>query len=107
LNKVAWALATSSDNEMRDGVRAVALATKACELTRYKVPKMIDTLAAAYAETGDFDSAIKWSEKALAMLDEANEKRWRPGFSRALENYRAKMPMRQHADRDGLTSNAE
>ena len=57
LNNFAWVLATSPDDSVRDGKRAIELATKACELTEYKEPHILSTLAAAYAETGDFDTA--------------------------------------------------
>ena len=78
LNNLAWVLATSPDDELRDGKRAIELATKACELTEYKKPHILSTLAAAYAETGDFDKAREWSDKSIevnrADLDEAQKK---------------------------------
>jgi tetratricopeptide (TPR) repeat protein len=67
LNNLAWVLATSPVDELRDGKRAVRLATKAAELTGYQTPHILSTLAAAYAETGDYESAIKWSEKAVEL----------------------------------------
>lgn len=67
LNNLAWVLATSPVDEVRDGQRAVQLATKAGELSAYQMPHILSTLAAAYAETGDFDSAMKWSEKAVEL----------------------------------------
>ena len=67
LNNFAWVLATSPDDNLRDGKRAIQLATQACELTEYKLAHILSTLAAAYAETGDFDSAVKWSTKAVEI----------------------------------------
>jgi len=51
-NNFAWLLATCPDAKLRDGRKAVELATKACELNQWKSPDLIDTLAAAYAEAG-------------------------------------------------------
>jgi tetratricopeptide (TPR) repeat protein len=65
LNNFAWVLATSPDDELRDGKRAVELATKAAEMSDYQTPHVLSTLAAAYAETGDFDAAKKWSTKSI------------------------------------------
>jgi len=67
LNNYAWTLATSPFDNIRDGARAVELATKACELTEFKQPHILSTLAAAYAETGDFEKAVEWSQKAVDM----------------------------------------
>ena len=75
LNNFAWVLATSPDDKLRDGARAVKLATKAAEATGYETPHILSTLAAAYAETGDFENAAKWSQKAVELsqkdVDEA------------------------------------
>jgi tetratricopeptide (TPR) repeat protein len=65
LNNLAWLLATSPDDDLRDGKRAIDLATKACEETTWKEAHVISTLAAAYAETGDFDNARKYARKAV------------------------------------------
>ena len=63
---LAWLLAVCPDASVRNGRKAVEYATKACELSGWKDPYWFDTLAAAYAEIGDFDDAVKWENKSLA-----------------------------------------
>jgi tetratricopeptide (TPR) repeat protein len=65
LNNLAWVLSTSPKDEIRDGKRALELALEACELTSYGESHILSTLAAAYAETGDFEKAKEWSGKAV------------------------------------------
>ncbi len=67
LNNWAWTLATSDKDEVRDGKKAVELALKACEVSEYKKPHILSTLAAAYAEDGDFENAKKWAAKAVEI----------------------------------------
>lgn len=68
----AWVLATASRDELRDGKAAVALAARENEVTGYRVSRYLETLAAAYAEAGDFRSAVKW-EKAAMTAPDAND----------------------------------
>jgi len=66
-NARAWLMATAPDPQMRDGKKAVESATRACVMTSWNDPDMLGTLAAAYAETGDFADAIKWQQKAVDL----------------------------------------
>ncbi len=58
-------LATCPDRDLRDGKKAVELATKACELTKWNDSDSLSALAAAYAEVGDFKMAVEWQKKAM------------------------------------------
>jgi tetratricopeptide (TPR) repeat protein len=65
LDELAWLFATYPDSRSRDGTEAVRLSEHACDLTEHKIPALLDTLAAAYAEARDFPRAISAAEEAL------------------------------------------
>jgi tetratricopeptide (TPR) repeat protein len=90
-NALGWFLSVCPVDGIRDGKRAVQLATLACELSDWKNPDYLDTLSAACAETGDFASAIKWEQKCLENGPSAELKE-RVGKQMAL--YENKRPIR-------------
>jgi tetratricopeptide (TPR) repeat protein len=90
-NGRAWLWATCPDEKCRDGKRAIESATRACELTDWKDTLLFDTLAAAYAEAGNFDAAVKCQVKALELLAKDDERN-RKDFEARLTLYRAKKP---------------
>jgi len=55
------------DPVFRDGKSAIEDARRCCELSGWKVSRMISTLACAYAEAGEFEEAVKWIENAISM----------------------------------------
>ncbi len=67
LNALAQILATASDDSIRNGTEALDLARRANRLTGDQHPAILATLAAALAETGDFDQATAVAERALAI----------------------------------------
>src|SRR5262249_59920817 len=64
-DNLAWVLATCPDSKVRDGAKAVDCAATACELTDAESPYCMATLAAALAESGKFEQAVKWQQRAL------------------------------------------
>lgn len=67
LNELAWFLATCSRKDLRDGPRAVTLAERGAISGQVPDPGIYDTLAAAYAESGRFEDAIKAEETAVHL----------------------------------------
>jgi tetratricopeptide (TPR) repeat protein len=86
----AWILATCPDAKIRNGAQAVASATRACELTSWKVPHTLTTLAAAYSESGNFAAAVEWQQKALDLVSDRSAQK--PEYQRLLARYMAKKP---------------
>jgi Zn-dependent protease len=65
-NNLAWLLAACPVDALRNGQEAVERATWACNATGWRNPSCLGTLAAAYAEVGDFAQAVRWHERAFA-----------------------------------------
>lgn len=88
----AWLQATCPDASFRNGQQAVKDAKAACSIMVWKDENTIDTLAAAYAEIGDFDSAVRYAQQALAVKDISpmDSKR----IQRHLQSYQQEKPIR-------------
>jgi tetratricopeptide (TPR) repeat protein len=94
-NGRAWIWATCSDEKLRSGPRAIAEATRACILTSWKDPYELGTLAAAYAEAGDFLNAVNWQTRALERFG-PNDPRLKD-HRRRLALYQERKPWREGA----------
>jgi tetratricopeptide (TPR) repeat protein len=90
---LAHLLATCPDDKARDGKRAVEYATKACERSGWNDPSCIDTLAAAYAEAGQFEEAVRY--ETLALDGPALKGNVRTAANERLELYKQKKPFRE------------
>ena len=109
LNNYAWLLATSPEKELRDGERAIELATEAAEITKFEKAHILSTVAAGYAESGDFESAIEWIEKGLKANKAAGQedgaieeaiKQQEKSLRAELEFYEEEKPWRERTDPD-------
>jgi tetratricopeptide (TPR) repeat protein len=94
LNNLSWVLSTSPEDSVRNGDRALETGLKACELTAYKKSHILSTLAAAYAELGQFDKAVEWSSKAVE-LGAKEEAEQLDQLKEELKSYQDKKPWRE------------
>lgn len=105
LNNYAWLLATSPDDEVRDGELSLKLSLKAAEITEYKQAHILSTLASSYAELGDFEKAREWAKKAV---DAAEDDEQRAGLQEELDVYMEDKPWRERQEtKDRIPSEAK
>ena len=104
LNNLAWALATSTEAELRDGPRAVTLAQRACELTGHQETIMVGTLGAAYAEVGKFDEAIAAARSACDLATKAHAEELLAMNKKLLQCYQQHQPYRDIAEGNATTN---
>jgi hypothetical protein len=95
LNNLAWVLATHPADASRDGKRAVELAVKATTLPEGDAPIVLRTLAAAYAESGDFSKAIDTAQRAMDLATAQNNTSLLSTLRHEIELYRARTPYRE------------
>lgn len=95
LNKAAWIQATAVDDRARDGAHAIVLAQHAVDLTQRKDASSLDTLAAAFAETGRFSDALTIGTEALELARARGDRQFDVEIAQRLNLYRAKKPFRQ------------
>jgi len=100
LNLQAWALATSGEDKVRNGAEAVRLAEKAAGLTSRQQPAILNTLAAAYAETGRFDDALATANQALELAKRASQTNLVGKIERAIALYQSHTPLRENSPID-------
>ena len=94
LNQEAWTLATSPDPKMRHGHMALLVARQVCRATGNREPRSLDTLAAAYAETGQFDQAVETAKQAVVAAKKTQAEYLAPAIQERLEQYQRAQPYR-------------
>jgi len=73
LNFLAWIQATSRDGQLRKPQEALQLAQRAAKAADYKTAEVMDTLAVAYAATGDFAQAVTEANKAIELAESSGD----------------------------------
>ena len=99
LNSAAWLRATAPLASVRNGKKAVADAQRACELTNWSVFAYVDTLAAAYAEAGEFEKAADFEWYALSLTEGIGDENQR-GAEERLRLYQQRRKYRETKPRD-------
>lgn len=69
MSNLAWVFATSPDDSLRDGAKAVHLAEEALRISGRRIPIIFRTLAAAYAERGEFSNAIETAQQGVDLAN--------------------------------------
>ena len=90
-NILAWLLVIDDSPELRDGPGAVSLAERAVAASNRQNPQVLDTLAASYAETGQFDKAVSAQHEAISLLQDPEMKQ---DYSTRLKLFESKAPYR-------------
>ena len=91
---LAWLLATSHEAQLRNGARALTLARQASALTGDRQSAYLDTLAAALAETGDFEAAIKTAQRAMVLAQDDGRSQLTAQIGKRLQFYQQQKPFR-------------
>jgi len=94
LNALAWIEAACDIEGLRNPEQAQERALRACEMTNYDIPEVVDTLAVAYAAAGRFSEARKTAEKAMRMAESAGDTSLARRIKGRLELYEAEKPFR-------------
>ena len=94
-NTLAWVLATDMDQDVRNGDAAVNWAQAAVQGKHRNDPQYLDTLAAAYAETGQFDRAVRIIRQALSVAEDSGDKGLRESIAGRLRLYQSGKPFRE------------
>jgi protein O-mannosyl-transferase len=94
MSNVAWVFATAPDDSLRNGVKAVELAQEAVRISGRRIPLLFRTLAAAYAETGEFSKAIQTAQEGAELANNQGN----PGLATELQGnislYQQQRPLR-------------
>lgn len=92
-NNLAWLFATHPDPDFRNGTEAIRLAKMVCDGSEQKLPLPLRTLAAAYAESGQFDKARMTARKAAKLVESTEQKQLLVDIEKRIKSYQLERPL--------------
>jgi tetratricopeptide (TPR) repeat protein len=98
LDRIAWDAVTRSPRDARQGSEALLSAKKVCQATAFQHPNFLATLAATYAEAGQFREAVNTASRALGLATASNQDRLADQIRQQLRRYEQNRPLRQAED---------
>ena len=97
MNNLAWVLATHPEQSVRNGRRALELALTAAQKTGANDPVILRTLAAAYAETGDFSEARRIADAAIPLAEAQGTAALAADLRNHTADFELRIPLRDHS----------
>jgi len=94
MSNLAWVFATSPDDSLRDGAKAVQLGQEAVRISARRIPLLFRTLAAAYAETGDFSKAIQTAQEGIELANSQGNQGLATELQGNISLYQEQRPLR-------------
>jgi protein O-mannosyl-transferase len=94
MSNLAWVFATSPDDSLRDGAKAVQLAEEAMRISAGRIPIIYRTLAAAYAESGDFSKAMQTAQQGIELANSQGNSGLANELQSSISLYQAQQPLR-------------
>ena len=95
LNNLAWILATHPDPKIRQKDEALTFARRAADATKYQAAGILDTLAAAYANSGQFEEAVETAHSALKLLTSSDQDAFKQEILQRIQVYQQGKAFRQ------------
>jgi tetratricopeptide (TPR) repeat protein len=104
MSNLAWVFATSPDQSLRDGPKAVELAEQALRLSGGRIPILFRTLAAAYAESGEFSKAIQTAQQGIELANSQGNSGLATELQGNIALYQEQQPLRDSSLTNGSSS---
>jgi tetratricopeptide (TPR) repeat protein len=104
MSNLAWVFATSPDDSLRDGAKAVQLAEQALRISGSRIPIIFRTLAAAYAENGQFSEARRTAERGIELANSQGNSALAGELQGNIALYQERQPLRDPSLTNGSSS---
>lgn len=104
MSNLAWVFATSPDQSLRDGPKAVQLAEHAARISGSRMPILFRTLAAAYAESGRFPEAVQAAQQGMQLANSQGKLGLATELQGNITLYQQQQPLRDPSLTNGSSS---